>query len=446
MLLTEANSPDLEARRGTIERLAADLKKAGIKFRQSSGTSLDIFNKVTVAQPIYTAVANKNGAFDLIDKSVQRTKLSRLGELDTPLFGNYNDRNRLVSLTQTASSTTKPTAYYNNANGDTSLRYSYNSGTIDVMKSDLIRKSKSGEIMYGHEKWVSEIQDTMLVAVDVIRNGQLVTYKSPSKRELKANPNAINEWREIRQNYYGSRLGADELYNAALAYIVDTIDSTTVNAAIKGGKDKYVIKPAKELIEDLETVFDCIIDSNIDSVENVNAENPTIQFTPVDDITIKIIVNRPGLGARGVVYAIYNTDKTILYANAKENMTKINTPGYETLIRRVAAYSEKNGEGKRVFDTNTYSVVKTVIDYLTSVKTEIVKARAEKERLQSFTNKVNAKAAADAAQKERDIAKQNARLDRKVDAQVANKQGIEDVANDLWGSDEEYDKFIDSLL
>ena len=52
MLLTEANSPDLEARRGTIERLAADLKKAGIKFRQSSGTSLDIFNKVTVAQPI----------------------------------------------------------------------------------------------------------------------------------------------------------------------------------------------------------------------------------------------------------------------------------------------------------------------------------------------------------------------------------------------------------
>ena len=349
-------------------------------------------------------------------------------------------------MTQTASSTTKPTAYYNNANGDTSLRYSYNSGTIDVMKSDLIRKSKSGEIMYGHEKWVSEIQDTMLVAVDVIRNGQLVTYKSPSKRELKANPNAINEWREIRQNYYGSRLGADELYNATLAYIVDTIDSTTVNAAIKGGKDKYVIKPAKELIEDLETVFDCIIDSNIDSVENVNAENPTIQFTPVDDITIKIIVNRPGLGARGVVYAIYNTDKTILYANAKENMTKINTPGYETLIRRVAAYSEKNGEGKRVFDTNTYSVVKTVIDYLTSVKTEIVKARAEKERLQSFTNKVNAKAAADAAQKERDIAKQNARLDRKVDAQVANKQGIEDVANDLWGSDEEYDKFIDSLL
>lgn len=52
MLLSEVSSPDLEKRKGIIERLATDLEKNGIKFRQSSSTALDIFNDVTSAQPI----------------------------------------------------------------------------------------------------------------------------------------------------------------------------------------------------------------------------------------------------------------------------------------------------------------------------------------------------------------------------------------------------------
>ena len=140
MLLSEASTPDLEKRKGVIERLATDLEKNGIKFRQSSSTALDIFNGVTSAQPIYTAVANKNGAFDLIDKSVERAKLSKLPDGAAPLFGDYNDRGRLVSLNKTAGT---GTGYYERPfDNGIGTRNVYNSGGISIMSSDDVRISK----------------------------------------------------------------------------------------------------------------------------------------------------------------------------------------------------------------------------------------------------------------------------------------------------------------
>ena len=183
MLLSEA-SPDLEQRKGTIERLAADLEKNGIKFRQSSSTALDIFNGVTSAQPIYTAVANKYGAFDLIDKSVERAKLSKLPTGAAPLFGDYNDRGRLVSLSRTAGT---GTGYYERPYGNgIGMRNVYNSGGITIMSSDDVRISTNGEPLFGHLEWVKEEEDMMLKSIDTISNGTVVNHKAPGLRARKA--------------------------------------------------------------------------------------------------------------------------------------------------------------------------------------------------------------------------------------------------------------------
>ena len=446
MLLSEASSPDLEKRKGIIERLAADLQKNGIKFQQKGSTALDIFNGVTSAQPIYTAVANKNGAFDLIDKSVERAKLTRMPNDAYPLFGNYNDKGKLVSLHQSEHGSS--TGYFEGNNG-IGMRHVYNSGGIDIMNSDLIYRAKNGEIEYGHEEWYSAIQDVTLVRIDIIRNGQLVTQKKPGKRELKANPNARKDWLHAIQNfYYGKRLANEELYDAALQYIVGTISSTTVNAAIKSGKDKYMIKPAKELLDILEDIFSSkVIDNNFDEVSNENAEHPMIQFTPCDYITIKINCRRPTLAAKGVQFVVTNTDKTLLYADIRKNNDNINTFGYEIPVGNVTIWSEKD-DNKRILDyTKIGDVARLIVNYVKANKELAIQAAKIKAKTTAFNQKVNTRAAAEKERIAKEVEKAHARLDRRDAAkQLKNPNKVDDVASSLWGSDEEYDKFLDSLL
>ena len=445
MLLSEASSPDLEKRKGIIERLAADLQKNGIKFQQKGSTALDIFNGVTSAQPIYTAVANKNGAFDLIDKSVERAKLTRMPNDAYPLFGNYNDKGKLVSLHQSEHGSS--TGYFEGNNG-IGMRHVYNSGGIDIMNSDLIYRAKNDEIEYGHEDWDSELKDVTLVRIDIIRNGQLVTQKKPGKRELKANPNARTDWLHAIQNFYGKRLANEELYDAALQYIVGTISSTTVNAAIKSGKDKYMIKPAKELLDILEDIFSSkVIDNNFDEVSNENAEHPMIQFTPCDYITIKINCRRPTLAAKGVQFVVTNTDKTLLYADIRKNNDNINTFGYEIPVGNVTIWSEKD-DNKRILDyTKIGDVARLIVNYVKANKELAIQAAKIKAKTTAFNQKANARAAAEKERIAKEVEKAHARLDRRDAAKrLKNTNKVDDVASSLWGSDEEYDKFLDSLL
>lgn len=445
MLLSEASSPDLEKRKGIIERLAADLQKNGIKFQQKGSTALDIFNGVTSAQPVYTAVANKNGAFDLIDKSVERAKLTRMPNDAYPLFGHYNDKGKLVSLHQSKHGSS--TGYFEGNNG-IGMRHVYNKGGIDIMNSDLIYRAKNGEIEYGHEEWDSAIQDVTLVRIDIIRNGQLVTQKKPGKRELKANPNARTDWSNAIQNFYGKRLANEELYDAALQYIVGTISSTTVNTAIKSGKDKYMIKPAKELLDILEDIFSSkVIDNNFDEVSNENAEHPMIQFTPCDYITIKINCHRPTLAAKGVQFVVTNTDKTLLYADIRKNNDNINTFGYEIPVGNVTIWSEKD-DNKRILDyTKIGDVARLIVNYVKANKELAIQAAKIKAKTTAFNQKVNTRAAAEKERIAKEVEKAHARLDRRDAAkQLKNQNKVDDVASSLWGSDEEYDKFLDSLL
>lgn len=445
MLFSEASSPDLEQRKGIIERLATDLEKNGIKFRQSSSTALDIFNGVTIAQPIYTAVANKNGAFDLIDKSVERAKLSKLPTGAVPLFGDYNDRGRLVSLNTTAGT---GTGYYEGKYG-IGMRRVYNSGGITVMSSDDVRVSASGEPLFGHLEWVKEEDDEVLKSIDTISNGTVVNHKAPGVRAHKSDPSLWTAWRELMQEYYrGTKPTGEQLYDIALRFIVETIGTSTVNAAIKGGKDKYMIKPAQELLEILEDVFsNKVIDNNFDEVSNTNAEHPMIQFTPCDYITIKVNVSRPTLTARGVLFTVFNTDKTILYSDVKKNLEAINTPGYEIKIGAITVMSEKI-EGKRGLDSvKIGDVARLIVNYVKANKALAVEAAETKIKTRAFNQKANDRAAAEKERIAKEVEKAHARLDRRDAAkQLKNTNKVDDVASSLWGSDEEYDKFLDSLL
>lgn len=447
MLLSEASSPDLEKRKGIIERLTADLEKNGIKFRQSSSTALDIFNGVTSAQPIYTAVANKNGAFDLIDKSVERAKLTQVPKGAAPLFGDYNDRGKLISLH--TSERGSSTGYFEGNNG-IGMRKVYNSGGISIMSSDDVRISKNREPLFGHFEWVKEEQDVMLKSIDTISNGSVVNHKAPSLRARKADPSLWTAWRELMKSYFmGTKPAGEQLYDIALRFIVETIGTSTVNAAIKGGKDKYMIKPAQELLDILEDIFsNKVIDNNFDEVSNDNAEHPMIQFTPCDYITIKINCRRPTLTAKGVQFVVTNTDKTLLYADVRENIDDINTFGYEIPVGTVTIWSEREGTNKRVLDNEKISdVARLIVNYVKANKALAVQAAEIKAKTTAFNQKANDKAAAEKERIAKEVEKTHARLDRRDAAkQLKNSNKVDDVASSLWGSDEEYDKFLDSLL
>ena len=446
MLLSEASSPDLEKRKGIIERLATDLEKNGIKFRQSSSTALDIFYGVTSAQPIYTAVANMNGAFDIIDKSVERAKLTQIPDGAAPLFGDYNDRGKLMSLH--TSERGSSTGYFEGDNG-IGMRSVYNSGGITIMSSDDVRISTNGEPLFGHFEWVKEEQDVMLKSIDTIVNGSIVNHKAPGLRARKANPSLWTEWRELMQEYFrGTKPAGEQLYDIALRFIVETIGTTTVNAAIKGGKDKYMIKPAQELLEILEDVFSSkIIDNNFDEVSNTNAEHPMIQFTPCDYITIKVNVSRPTLTARGVLFTIFNTDKTILYNDVRKNNEAINTPGYEIKIGAITVMSEHIDGKRRLDSAKIGDVARLIVNYVKANKALAVQAAEIKAKTTAFNQKANARATAEKERIAKEVEKARARLDRRDAAkQLKNSNKVDDVASSLWGSDEDYDKFLDSLL
>ena len=446
MLLSEASSPDLEKRKGIIERLATDLEKNGIKFRQSSSTALDIFNGVTSAQPIYTAVANKNGAFDLIDKSVERAKLTRIPNGAAPLFGDYNDKGKLMSLH--ASEHGSSTGYFEGDNG-IGMRSVYNSGGISIMSSDDVRISKNGEPLFGHFEWVKEEQDVMLMSIDTISNGSVVNHKAPGLRARKADPSLWTAWRELMKSYFmGTKPAGEQLYDIALRFIVETIGTSTVNAAIKGGKDKYMIKPAQELLDILEDIFsNKVIDNNFVEVSKENAEHPLIQFTPCDHITIKINCRRPTLTAKGVQFVVTNTDKTLLYTDIRKNNDNINTFGYEIPVGTVTIWSDKDDNKRTLNYEKIGDVARLIVNYVKANKALAVQAAAIKAKTTAFNQKANARAVAEKERIAKEVEKAHARLDRRDAAkQLKNTNKVDDVASSLWGSDEEYDKFLDSLL
>jgi hypothetical protein len=473
MLFSESRDPayikSLAAKQDVIDKLKSDLTKAGIKYDSLGSTKLAIYNKVTRATPIYTLVATNIGGFDIIDDSQARLKSTRKPEDADTLFANYNDRGTVTSLSKIQRTSTIGTGknqrvvpnnsfesnYFEMPNGDTVAKKHYFTGVISVISSEDIRKADDGTVMYGHYKYSGEEKDLVLASVEILENGNATTYTAPKKRELKANPNAAREWFDMAAKYgEATTLTGDQLYQACLDYLLTTFDSTTVNAAVKGGKLKYVIEPAEKLQNALTAEYGDDVTSNLDDVENTNAENPIFVVKPCEGITLRIVMTRPAPGEKANKIVITNTDKTLLFNDIKANNAEINNPDYRGIkVATIITNSERDALSRKInFDLDVDDVIEAIDNYVSANQEALKTAIPKKAEAEANSAKYNARLAADREklniQRARDDKRAQKLADREAERIAKDyKPGtIKKAAETLWSSDEDYDNFLNSLV
>lgn len=482
MLLTEADAINLAKKQTIIDRLKKDLKAAGIKFRDKGSTAIDIFNKVTVAQPIYTATANKNGGIDVVDKSAETLKFKDLPFGASPLGAVYGSNNKLMNLTYAEADPADgvyASSYYD-YDGELRQQHPHITRSIVLVDSNNISRNDKGEIMYGHMKFDKDEMEEYLSSYDIIRDGTLETFKKPGKKAIKQDPTIMFTWNRIEAMFYENKnkMSPELLYKAAADYIINTIDSTTVNAAIKGGKDKYVLEPAIKLNDVLHAIFkNSDFDTNIDSISNEDAETPYIDFTYKPGFSFHIIVKRAGLGAKAVVTSVYNVDKTLLYNDIRGNADLLKDKDNNILVARFVDKAEHVDKGKWDFEYDEVRVARAIISYIKDNEDKITSAEGNKRKHQELIAKLQAKddkrkamqqkiaAKSDAYFKQKEEQEEQQRLqDLKDKEDLRNyekekrailrqaktkvqKGDYDKAADELFGNDADaYDKFLDSLV
>ena len=273
---------------------------------------------------------------------------------------------------------------------------------------------------------------------------------------MKANPGAAQEWSDLVRKYdEATTLYGDQLYDACLNYLLTTINSTTVNAAIKGGKLKYVVEPAEQLLKALSTEYgDDAVTSNIDAVGNDNANNPIFTVKPCDGILLRVVMTRPEPGARANKIVITNIDKTLLFNDIKANNSEINNPDYRgAKVATIITNAERDSVSRKLnFDLNADDVIEAIDNYVSANQEALDTAIPKKAEAEAYAAKYNTKLAADREklniQRARDDRRAQKLADREADRIAKNyKPGtIEKAAETLWSSDEEYDNFLNSLV
>lgn len=470
MLFSEARDPayikNLAAKQDVIDKLKSDLNKAGIKYDSLGSTKLAIYNNVSRATPIYTLVATNIGGFDIIDDSQARLKSTRKPEEADTLYANYNDRNSVVSLSKNQrtmiSSKGKivpvnsyASNYFEMPNGNTVAKKHYYTGIISVISAEDVRKADDGTIMYGHYKYSGEEKDLVLASVEILENGTPKIYSLPKKQERKANPLAVREWFDLVGKYgEATTLTGDQLYNACLDYLLTTFESTTVNAAVKGGKLKYVITPAEELLDALTAEYGAdAVTSNIDSVDNENANNPIFTVKPCDGIVLRIIMTRPEPGAKANKIVITNIDKTLLFNDIKANGSEINNPDYRgAKVATIITNSERDAFSRKVnFDLDVDNVIEAIDNYVAENQEALNAAISKRAAAEARSAKFNTRLAADREklniQRARDERRAQKLADREAERiQKMRKPTISQAAEEVWGNDKEYDDFLNSLV
>lgn len=470
MLFSEARDPayikNLATKQDVISKLKSDLSKAGIKYDTLGSTKLAIYNSVSRATPIYTLVATNIGGFDIIDDSQARLKSTRKPEEADTLYANYNDRNRVVSLSKQQrtmiSSTGKivpnnsyASNYFEMPTGETVAKKHYFTGIISVISAEDIHKADDGTIMYGHFKYSGEEKDLVLASVEILENGTPTIYTPPRRKDLKVNPNAAREWFDLVGKYgEATALTGDQLYKACLDYLLTTFESTTVNAAVKGGKLKYVIKPAEELLDALTAEYGAdAVTSNIDSVDNDNANNPIFTVKPCDGILLRIIMTRPEPGSKANKIVITNIDKTLLFNDIKANGREINNPDYRGVnVATIITNSERDKFSRKInFNLDVDDVIEAIDNYVSTNQGALNAAISKRAAAEARSAKFNTRLAADREklniQRARDERRAQKLADREADRiQQMRKPTITQAAEQVWGSDKEWDDFLNDLV
>ena len=440
MLLKEADAAGLAQKQALIDRLKKDLTDAGIKFKEVGSTAIDIFNSVTVAQPIYTATATKFGGINVVDKSNERLKSTKVPEGANVLYGTYAHNGKLSSLSTEKSPNSFKTSFYDYG-GQTGQIKHYISNSITLVDSSNVSKTDAGQFLYGHMKYDTKTEVAYLGSIDVVEGGQVIPFTSPSKSQLKKDPTAAFDWEKLKSEFYKNKksITAEQLYQATAQYIIQTIDSTTINAALKGGKEKYVIEPANKLRKALINLYDNVEDANanitdnLDTVANTNADNPQIDVDLGDGIKLRILIKRPSIGYKGTETLVYNTDKLLLYTDINANIDKIKDPKYSELVLRFYDVAERVG-GKLQYEYDVNKIMSGIIHYMTHIPASDVKLAKQNMQLhQELVAQLKAHNAARAAQQQRDAA----RAEKIAAREEAIRKQREDAANDLYNMDAE---------
>lgn len=188
--------------------------------------------------------------------------------------------------------------------------------------------------------------------------------------------------------YNGKQLKFEEQVKAVVYYIVNTIQNTTVNAAESGGKNKYYIEPLENLVDVLEKLY-YNVKSNIDQVDTDNVIRPLITLSPIKGIDLQITFAKQNKKTYAI---ISNTNKTLLYLDAKRNIDKINDPQYFDRIATVVIAdfdkTDENGNPidkiEQVMNANLSKNAVTAIDaYVDKWKPELARAAAVRDKLNS---------------------------------------------------------------
>ena len=272
--------------------------------------------------------------------------------------------------------------------------------------------------MFGHVTLVDA--DWEVTNIDVIKNGHVVNVNGKKKKDHDL-------FTELYELYYdGRQLIGDKQVEAVIYYITHTIQNTTVNAAESGGKNKYYIQPLENLVDKLEKQY-YNVKSNIDEVDTDNAIRPFITLSPIKDIDLQITFAKQG---KKTYALISNTNKTLLYLDAKRNIDKINDPQYFDRIATVLiANFEKNDENgfpldkaERAANADLSNNAITAIDkYVNKWKPELARAAAIRDKTADFNRRRDLAAQQQARQREKDSVRSQAIFKKQMDAALAQK-------------------------
>lgn len=274
--------------------------------------------------------------------------------------------------------------------------------------------------LFGHNTFDRDEEDWVLTNIDVIRNGHVVNIDGRKKKDS-------DTFAKLYRLYNsGKPLRDEEQVEAVIYYITQTIQNTTVNAAESGGKNKYFIEPLEELVETLEKRY-YNVKSNVGQVATDNAIRPLITLSPIKDIDLQITFARQG---KKTYALISNTNKTLLYLDAKRNIDKINDPKYfDRIATVVTANFSKTDDDGRPFDrieqamnaNLSMNVVKAINAYVEKWKPELARAAAIRDETADFNRRRDLAAKQQAKQQEKDALRSQAIFKKQMDAALAQK-------------------------
>lgn len=436
MLLKEAvrDPKVLAVKQSFIDIVAKALDEAGIKYERKGNISLDIYNHVSRTKPIYVARAHVGGV-DLVDDSAVRLATvatlpgyDRDDVLNVKTVDSRSSYNKLLAVPSNKDQQvfTKDSDYkavYNDKTGHYEMfkpKHYYTGVKKIVDARETVYSPKKDMYLFGHNSFDKDDADWVLTNIDIIDNGHVVNVDSRKKKDQ----DLYDKLYELYTN--GKFLKGEEQVEAVIYYITHTIQNTTVNAAESSGKNKYFIEPLEDLTTTLEKRY-YNVKSNVDQVATDNAIRPFITLSPIKDIDLQITFARQG---KKTYALISNTNKTLLYLDAKRNIDKINDPKYfDRIATVVIANFSKTDEYGRPLDKIqqamnmdlSKNVAKAIDTYVEKWKSELARAAAIRDKTADFNKRRELVAQQQAKQQKKDAVRSQAIFKKQMDAALAQK-------------------------